>query len=449
MTRLWGRPLSTVILLGAAALMSWPIFGRTAALSLFAATLLILLLHHIYHLSQLHQWLREPSASTVPEGSGSWEDIFTYIRRLLKRQRASEFSLSKALERFERAGEAFPDAVVLLGDDDQIAWCNPRAETYFGLRLKRDQGAQITYLLRQPQFAAYLQSGEISEPLTLRLMGIRGERVVSIQLVPYGNSQKLLLGRDTTRWERLETTRRDFIANVSHELRTPLTVVQGFLETLEDCRASDPEFLARSIKLMSEQTVRMTRLVNDLLTLSRLENASHTQVDEKVNVPGLIQSLQREAQSLSDERHTIRAEIRADDWLLGSTDELQSAFGNLVTNAVRYTPQGGTIELIWERKNGNPVFTVRDNGIGIEPHHLHRLTERFYRVDKSRSRETGGTGLGLAIVKHVANRHQGHLDIDSWPGKGSAFSITFPDTRITTARDSGHTPVETANSQGS
>ena len=439
--RLWGRPLSTLLLLCAAALLSWPIFGAVAALCLFSAGLLILLLHHIHNLSQLHYWLREPSDKTVPDGGGSWEYIFSHMIRLLKRQRASEFSLAKALERFERAGEAFPDAIVLLGDDDQIAWCNPRAETFFGLRLKRDRGAQITYLVRQPQFAAYLQAGEPSEPLTLRLMGEHGERVVSIQLVPYGNSQKLLLGRDITRWERLETTRRDFIANVSHELRTPLTVVHGFLETLEDAPTADPAFLARGIKLMSEQTARMTRLVNDLLTLSRLENSNYAAADDKVNVPALLQSLQREAMALSGGRHTIRTETSTEDWLLGSTDELRSAFSNLVTNAIRYTPQGGTIELVWERSNGNPVFRVKDNGIGIEPQHLDRLTERFYRVDKSRSRETGGTGLGLAIVKHVANRHQGQLDIDSWPGKGSTFSITFPDTRITTAGDSDKTPV--------
>jgi len=219
-------------------------------------------------------------------------------------------------------------------------------------------------------------------------------------------------------------------------------LLHGFLETLEEAPTADPGFLARGIKLMSEQTVRMTRLVNDLLTLSRLENSNQTVADDKVNVPGLLQSLQREAMALSGGRHTIRVETRSDDWLLGSMDELRSAFGNLVTNAVRYTPQGGTIELIWERVNGNPVFTVKDTGIGIESHHLSRLTERFYRVDKSRSRETGGTGLGLAIVKHVTNRHQGQLEIDSAPGKGSTFSVTFPDTRITPGHDSDHTASE-------
>ena len=445
---LWGRPVSTLLLLCGVALLSWPIFGRTAALVFLAAGLLVLLLHHIRNLSLLYEWLREPTAKTVPDGSGAWEYVFSQMMHLLKRQRASEFSLAKALELFERASEVFPEAVVLLNDNDEIRWCNPRAEDYFGLRLSRDRGAQITYLLRQPQFAAYLQAGDSGDHLTLRLTTADGERVISIQLVPYGNSQKLLFGRDVTGWERLETTRRDFIANVSHELRTPLTVVHGFLETLEDAPTADPEFLARSIKLMSEQTARMTRLVNDLLTLSRLESAGNSLVEEDVNVPALVQSLLAEAQALSAGRHKISARIDCDDWLHGSLDELRSAFTNLVTNAVRYTPEGGVIELSWQRRDGFPVFTVKDNGIGIENRHLIRLTERFYRVDKSRSRETGGTGLGLAIVKHVTNRHQGKLDIESAPGKGSTFSITFPDTRIALPPDRGearaHAPATIA-----
>ena len=443
--RFWSRPLSSILALCAAALLCWPVFGTIPALCLLSGGLLFLLLHHLHNLSRLYYWLREPSASNIPQGSGSWEYIFWYLRRLLKRQRASEFSLSKALARFERAGEAFPDAVVLLDEDDRIAWCNPRAEIYFGLRLKRDRGAQLTYLLRQPQFSNYLESSTTLEPLNLQVLGQGGERTISIQLVPYGNSQKLLLGRDVTRWERLETTRRDFIANVSHELRTPLTVVHGFLETLEHEPTADPGFLERGIKLMSQQTVRMTRLVDDLLTLSRLENTNSTSSDDKVNIPALLQSLQHDADALSGGTHTINVDIRSNDWLLGSMDELRSAFGNLVTNAVRYTPEGGTIDLIWERMNDNPVFTVKDNGIGIDQRHLGRLTERFYRVDKSRSRETGGTGLGLAIVKHVTNRHHGKLAIDSAPGKGSSFSITFPETRIASPERSR--PAEQAADQ--
>ncbi len=447
--RMWGSPLPTLFLLCTAALISWPIIGLTAALIIFAGGLLILLLHHVYNLSLLYHWLRDPRVKTVPEGSGSWENVFSYMKRLLKWQRASEYSLSKALDRFQLAGAAFPEAVVLLDDNDEIAWCNPRAETYFGLRTKRDQGAQITYILRQPRFSAYLRSGNISDPLTLRLVGEQGERVILIQLVPYGNSQKLLLGRDITRLDRLETTRRDFISNVSHELRTPLTVVHGFLETLREAPTNDPEFLANSVNLMSEQTARMNRLVEDLLTLTRLENPRDTPVDEDVNVPELIHSLLHEAQALSGAHHKIHAEVITHEWIKGSADELRSAFGNLVSNAVRYTPDGGTIDLIWENRNGKPAFVVKDTGIGIEHLHLGRLTERFYRVDKSRSRETGGTGLGLAIVKHIANRHQARLEIDSWPGSGSTFSITFPDTRIVTPHDHGEGPVETAEEKSS
>ena len=435
---MWGSPLSTLFLLCAAALVSWPVFGLTAALIIFVGGLLILLLHHIYNLSLLFHWLRDPRSETVPQGSGSWEYVFSYMQRLLKWQHTSELGLSNALARFQLAVAAFPDAVVMLDDNDEIAWCNPRAETYFSLHAKRDQGAQITYILRQPRFSAYLRSRNIAEPLTLRLVGEQGERVLLIQLVPYGDSQKLLLGRDITRLDRLETTRRDFIANVSHELRTPLTVVHGYLETLLEAPATDPEFLANSLKLMSEQTVRMNRLVEDLLTLSRLENPGDAPVNEQVNVPQLIQSLLGEAQVLSGDHHKIRAEVNTRAWLEGSSDELRSAFANLVSNAVRYTPKGGTINLIWEIRDGKPAFVVRDTGIGIEPVHLARLTERFYRVDKSRSREAGGTGLGLAIVKYIANRHQARLEIDSRPGTGSTFSITFAQTRVVTPSSHGN-----------
>jgi len=268
----------------------------------------------------------------------------------------------------------------------------------------------------------------------VRVSTDESDRVMSLQLVPFGERQKLLLGRDITRWERLETTRRDFIANVSHELRTPLTVVRGFLETLEDMEKPDAEMTRRSIRLMAQQTNRMTRLVEDLLTLSRLESAQNPLREEDVNVPELLRSLHQDAVALSAGRHRIRLRIDASYWLKGNTEELRSAFGNLLSNAVRYTPEGGEIELSWTRTDGQVAFGVRDNGIGIEPQHIDRLTERFYRVDKSRSRETGGTGLGLAIVKHVLMRHQARLDIESSPGRGSLFSVVFPDTRLLPAR---------------
>ena len=427
MKTLWGRPFSTVVLIALAALLSWPVLGGRGALGLLAILLLVLLFHHLSNLSTLYRWLQNPGMESMPVGSGAWEYVFSPLLRMLKRQKRSEAGLSEALDRFQLAGAALPDAVVILDEGDRIEWCNPRAEDYFGLDLERDRGQQITYLLRQPQFVDHLESGTHAEPLVLRISRDDGEMMLSVQQVPYGDRQKLILGRDITRWEKLETTRRDFVANVSHELRTPLTVVGGFLETLEDMQQPDPEMTRRSLQLMMQQTSRMTRLVEDLLTLSRLESTQNPLRDEDVNVPELARALHQDAQVLSADRHRLILKLETGDWLRGNTDELRSAFGNLISNAVRYTPEQGEIEIRWTLlAEGQPAFSVRDSGIGIEPQHIDRLTERFYRVDRSRSRETGGTGLGLAIVKHVLVRHQARLDIQSSPGKGSVFSVIFP-----------------------
>ena len=430
MKTLWGRPFSTVVLIALASLVAWPILGGRAALMVLAVLMLVVLLHHLANLSRLYRWLQDPKVESVPVGTGAWEYVFSPLLRMLKRQQKSEAGLSEALDRFRLAGAALPDAVVILDEQDRIEWCNPRAEDYFGLDLHRDRGQQITYLLRQPQFVEHLESDISAEPLVLRVSRAEVEMILAVQQVPYGNRQKLVLGRDITRWERLETTRRDFVANVSHELRTPLTVVGGFLETLEDMREPDPEMTRRSLQLMIQQTSRMTRLVEDLLTLSRLESTQNPLREEDVNVPELARALRQDAAVLSGGRHRISLKLESGDWLRGNADELRSAFGNLISNAVRYTPDGGEIEIRWSAfKDGRPAFAVRDSGIGIEPQHIDRLTERFYRVDRSRSRETGGTGLGLAIVKHVLVRHQAWLDIRSTPGKGSSFSVVFPDGR--------------------
>jgi len=427
--KMWGRPLVTVMSISVVALVLWPVAGATGALGAYAAMLLALLYHHLRNLSQLYDWLDASSPRELPEGNGAWEEIFSGLARLLRRQTQIESRLSAALVRFQRAGAALPEGVIVLDEHDRIEWCNPVAENLFGLDNHRDRHQQITNLIRNPQFVDYLEQGSFNEPLTLRIARTDAEVVLSIQLVPYGGSDKLLLTRDITHWDRLETTRRDFVANVSHELRTPLTVLTGFLETLADLRKPDPDMTRRSIELMSEQTVRMHRLVQDLLTLSKLESTQHPPREEFVDVPELAQGLQRDAASLSSGRHRIDLELSNQDGLMGSADELRSAFGNLVSNAVRYTPEGGTIQIGWIVHEGMPVFFVRDSGIGIEPQHIPRLTERFYRVDRSRSRSTGGTGLGLAIVKHVLSRHQAHLEISSEMGKGSAFSAVFPAAR--------------------
>jgi two-component system phosphate regulon sensor histidine kinase PhoR len=283
--------------------------------------------------------------------------------------------------------------------------------------------------MRQPGFVEYLDRRDFSEPIVIRTQTERGETALSVHLVPYGEKEKLLMARDITGWERLETMRRDFVANVSHELRTPLTVVSGFLETLSDLNGPDPEMTRRSLQLMSQQTQRMTHLVEDLLTLSRLESTYNPPREDEVDIPELSRSVYQEALALSASRHQITLHINTESWMRGSTDELRSALGNLVSNAVRYTPDKGAIDILWESTDGGLVFSVRDTGIGIESHHISRLTERFYRIDRSRSRETGGTGLGLAIVKHAVARHQASLDVDSKQGSGSRFAIRFPASR--------------------
>jgi len=439
---MWGRPLSSVVLIGVVALLSWPMLGSRGALLFLCLMLLGLLLHHLRNLSMLYRWLQNPQSQTMPMGSGAWEYLSSHMLRMLKRQRETEQRLGEALSRFQLAGAALPDAVVILEDNDRIEWCNPKAEDYFGLDIERDRGQQITYILRQPRFVEHLSSNRAGEPLMLKMLRPGGEMVLSVQQVPYGDSRKLILGRDITRWERLETTRRDFIANVSHELRTPLTVVGGFLETLSDMKKPDPEMTQRSILLMSEQTGRMTRLVDDLLTLSRLESTHNPLREEDVNVPDLVKALHQDAVALSAGRHKLRLRLESNDWLKGNTEELRSAFGNLISNAVRYTPENGEVEIRWESPEGHLVFSVRDSGIGIEPQHIDRLTERFYRVDRSRSRETGGTGLGLAIVKHVLNRHQARLDVQSSLGHGSTFSVIFPETRRLPAKEAAPVAVE-------
>ena len=432
---MWGRPLSTVVLIGVIALLSWPILGSRGALLFVCLMLLGLLLHHLRNLSLLYRWLQDPQAQNMPMGSGAWEYLSSHMLRMLKRQQETEQRMGEALSRFQLAGAALPDAVVILDDADRIEWCNPKAEDYFGLDNQRDHGQQITYIIRQPRFVEHLSSNHAGESLVVKMLRPGGEIVLSVQQVPYGDSRKLILGRDITRWERLETTRRDFVANVSHELRTPLTVVGGFLETLDDMDVSDQAMSKRAIELMRQQTSRMTRLVEDLLTLSRLESTQNPPREEDINVPAMLRALHQDAQVLSAGRHRIRVKLESTEWLKGTAEELRSAFGNLISNAVRYTPENGEIEIRWEMREDRLTFAVHDTGIGIEPQHIDRLTERFYRVDRSRSRETGGTGLGLAIVKHVLNRHQARLDIQSTPGSGSTFSVVFPDTRRLAAKE--------------
>lgn len=407
------------------------IFGAAMALALFGGVVLALYLVQLWNLRALDRWLNRPEPDTLPGGIGLWEDVFANFYRLLRLQSRSQQQLVSALDRLQNAARAIPDGVVVLSGQDEIDWCNPMAERQFDLDLIRDRGRQITYLLRQPAFVAYLSAHSYSEPLVMKCPRNR-DNTLSVQLVPFGDDQKLLISRDITQLERVDTMRRDFIANVSHELRTPLTVVGGFLETMIDLGEMDEGQRLDYFRLMQDQTQRMQRLVEDLLTLSRLEGSQATLNEERVDMGRLMGLLHAEALSLSGGRHKVVLVLGpvAETGLTGCENELHSAFGNLISNAVRYTPEGGEITLSWEIRNGDGVFAVRDTGEGIEPQHIPRLTERFYRVDRSRSRETGGTGLGLSIVKHVLTRHQGRLEVESALGKGSVFRAVLPARRL-------------------
>lgn len=425
----WWRP---ALMLGGmlfAALLAAALFNVSAGIALFVLGVLGYLVYHLRQMAALIRWLERGERGDIPQAYGAWDDIFYGLERLLRRQKRSTTKLSALLDRFEHAAQAIPDGIVMLNDTDQIDWFNPAASRHFSLDNVTDRGQFIGYLIRQAPFHEYLAGHDYSEPLIMKSPASR-DVSLSVQLVPFGDKRKMLISRDITQIELVDAMRRDFVANVSHELRTPLTVVGGFLETFADMEHINPVDFRRYSDLMQQQTERMRMLVEDLLTLSRLESPQNRLQENPINVPALAQSLFQDAQSLSGERHHVELFIDIDRWVMGNLNELRSAFGNLVSNAVRYTPKGGNITLRWAARGGEACFSVTDTGDGIEPHHIPRLTERFYRVDRGRSRETGGTGLGLAIVKHVLTRHQARLIIDSQVGKGSCFAACFPSGRV-------------------
>lgn len=411
-------------------LLVWASFSATWALSVFAIGVLVYLCSHLYWLHKLIDWFKTTQLNAIPVGSGVWEDVFAALYHEQRRYSRSQTQLSSALDRFRHAASALPDGVVLLNGNDQIEWCNPPAERILGLSSKHDLGQPIGYLVRNLEFTEYLQQHEYTDPIKLRSWR-DSDVTLEIQLVPFGANQKLLICRDISQLEKIEHMRRDFIANVSHELRTPLTVVGGFLETLEDMEGAVPESIRGYFGMMQEQTSRMRFLIEDLLTLSQLESGINLPTDVTIDVQSLVTMVLNESISLSNGRHNITLDALDQTLTVtGSMQELHSAFGNLVSNAIRYTPEGGEIHLTWRAHGAEAVFCVRDTGIGIEQKHIDRLTERFYRVDRSRSRETGGTGLGLSIVKHILTRHQSRLEIESELGKGSIFRVVFPKARV-------------------
>ncbi|MDN4059984.1 phosphate regulon sensor histidine kinase PhoR [Massilia sp. YIM B02769] len=421
----WVPALLRMASLFVAAGVVWWMGGLVAGLVAALLGMIVVLVSQLRYLQQLGHWLDDPQSGKLPDGWGAWTDVFARLYRLRREDERHQSELAEWLARFRQAMSLLPEGVAIMDDVLFLEWCNPAAERHLGLTLERDKGLRVTNLVRHPDFIDYIILGRYEQPLTLSFRG----RKIECRIIPFENRRQILVTHDATDTERIEAMRRDFIANASHELRTPLTVIVGFLEIAMSDPCMDAATRQAHLKLMTEQGGRMQRLIEDMLTLSRLESDEFPLRRERVDIAGLVESVAAEARALSGGRHEIAVSVDGPD-VMGSVEELRSAFANLASNAVRYSPEGGRIDLSWKRGEDDLQFSVKDSGIGIDPQHISRLTERFYRVDKSRSRETQGTGLGLAIVKHVLLRHGGRVKICSKPGEGSIFTASLPNTSL-------------------
>ena len=390
---------------------------------------------------QALRWLRQTGAAPAPVLRGPWGQAVVHAARALRGARDEVDESTQRLEGFLAAIRASPDGVVLLDPQGCIEWCNAAARQHFDINLRRDRGQPIGNLVRDPAFAAHLAAAHPERDVLLAgRADAPGHPVrLSVQLKAYGAGHRLMLSRDVTTVAQADAMRRDFVANVSHELRTPLTVLAGFVETMQSLPLSEAE-RARYLALMATQSTRMQTLINDLLTLSRLEGSPSPSTTEVIDLPAMMAQCEAEAHALSKMLHPADEPPQALAFtvvpglaITGASSEVRSAMTNLIHNAVRYTPAGGSIDIRWERlPDGWARLAVSDTGPGIAPQHLARLGERFYRVDRSRSRESGGTGLGLAITKHVVQRHGGELQVTSTLGQGSCFALLFPPQRVRT-----------------
>ena len=424
-----------VLVLLAGALAGWALAAQAGALLGLASSSLAWFGIDMLRGARVLRWLRHAEVADDIALKGLWGEVVDRARRAMKTRDLRTEQSERRLLDFLAAIQASPNGVVLLDPLGRIEWCNQTAAAQLGIDADRDLLQLVGNLVRDPDFAAYDAAGDFSRDIVIQ--GRQGTVArplrLSVQLHSYGDGRKLLLTRDITAVEQADTMRRDFVANVSHEIRTPLTVLTGFVQTMQQLELTAPE-RTRYLGLMAQQSDRMQTLVSDLLTLSRLEGSPLPHVGEWTPVAVLLEQCEQEARALCvalGKAQELRFAPAPQTELAGAHGEILSAISNLVSNAVRYTPAGGAIEVAWQAlPDGRAVFSVRDSGPGIAPEHLPRLTERFYRVDRSRSRDTGGTGLGLAIVKHVVQRHGAELQIESKPGLGSTFSIVFPASRL-------------------
>ncbi len=399
-------------------------------LSLAVLILAIRLYNHRRYLRSMLDWISGPLDAPLPDASGVWGEFVSRMNSRIKIRLREKTELAAALEQFRSAMEALPDGVIFMDTQRRILWMNHLAEALMFLSQGKDVGKPIEHIVREPEFVAYLQLADFTEPLMYHPTR-RSGACYMVSVIDYGFDRSLMTVRDLTQLEKLENVRRDFVANVSHELKTPLTVISGFIETLQAHHDTLPkEKQQRYLDLAMTQAAQMNRLVQDLLTLSSLEASTGFADETEVPVAELVRETVESAESLSRDQHRITYSVPENLRLRASASALRSIFGNLINNAVNYTPAGGSIDVTWENTPEGGCLMVKDTGIGIAASHISRLTERFYRVDQGRSRETGGTGLGLAIVKHALGRHQGHLSIHSQPKLGSTFAAHFPDKRI-------------------
>ncbi len=420
----WSRTLLRFSFYFSVCLLVGYIFDHMLA-SIFIFLIALLSTHYI-HLYRLTKWLWHSKTMSPPSAPGIWHHIYEGVYHLQRRNRKKRKNLGELVKRFREGSEALPDAVVVINKDARIMWCNKNARIELGLRWPDDNGRRIDNLIRHPSFIDFLHKGDYQFPIEVPAP-TNPNKMFEYRMMEYGQDQLLLIVRDVSRVSHLEEMRKDFVANVSHELKTPLTVINGYLEVLEGMAQGDSPITEKASSEMGSHTKRMQVLIQDLLILSRIESSSDRIFENVIDMQSMLAQIQLEAKALNkDKEHTITFKLDKDLKVYGVETELRSACSNLIFNALHYTPQGGKIEVIWKRRANGAFFAVRDNGDGIEDKHLRRLTERFYRVDKARSRKTGGSGLGLSIVKHVLHHHNATLEIDSTVGKGSEFSFLLP-----------------------
>ena len=405
------------------------IFSQKLAVVIVLATLIIFILIHIYWIYKLSNWVESPSLKNLPNGTGIWQNIFAKLYRTYRQQKKSQTQLTTTLDQFIQAAEAINDGIVGVNEDNEILWSNKKAQKMLNINPKKDYNQPINYIFRNSDLSNYLTKENYEDSINIH--NTNNKLDIEIKATFFSENHKLITCRDLTSLKKIQNLRKDFVSNFSHELKTPLTVISGFLETLEDRKKIDVQS-KKIISLMSEQAHRMKKLIDDLLLLSNVESDYLQNRSEKIIMRDIFKKIKNEVSFIDQQQHKISYSLNNEINIYGSSTEIYSAFINLLTNAIRYTDKKGEITVSWNKINNDAIFQVADTGIGIPEKHLKRITERFYRVDEDRSRESGGTGLGLSIVKNIMHQHQGEIRVASEINSGSSFKLIFPSERIYT-----------------